>query len=457
MTPASIFALGFLLGMRHATDADHIAAVATLVTRSRSVGETILQGAAWGTGHTLTLMVFGGVVLAAGLVVPERAAEALELAVGVMLVVLGADVLYRLWRKRVHVHVHRHADGAEHLHAHSHDGSPAPHDPTDHDHAHTRGMAKRALLVGMMHGMAGSAALIVLGLNATLTLALSFSLVKSLRGGKPNGVNHPLYWRRALLGAIATRALGEASAQTLLEELFLAGLLQDIAMLALDKAIPDLYRDTGEMQKNHRELAAHERKRLGFDHAWSERWQMDVYAGPTFSDFNDGPSTTGYSYRAGLQGAWQRTRVSLEASRQLSPYAGQGRLQIQDSIEFVHDVVLPRLTITPQPQPVAVHPVCSVRKMGSTDKLMAIAGRCSAQVVTTDEVQCCGFAGERGFMRPELNEHALRDLKDSLPSSCKSGYSTSRTCEIGLSEMAEMPYESILYLVERCSAGSGPA
>jgi len=177
MTPASIFALGFLLGMRHATDADHIAAVATLVTRSRSVGETILQGAAWGTGHTLTLMVFGGVVLAAGLVVPERAAEALELAVGVMLVVLGADVLYRLWRKRVHVHVHRHADGAEHLHAHSHDGSPAPHDPTDHDHAHTRGMAKRALLVGMMHGMAGSAALIVLGLEALRSPALAFAYI----------------------------------------------------------------------------------------------------------------------------------------------------------------------------------------------------------------------------------------------------------------------------------------
>jgi diguanylate cyclase (GGDEF)-like protein len=116
--------------------------------------------------------------------------------------------------------------------------------------------------------------LIVLGLNATLTLALSFSLVKSLRGGKPNGVNHPLYWRRALLGASAARALGEATGQTLLEELFLAGLLQDIGMLALDKAIPDLYRDTGELQKNHRELAAHERKRIGVDHADVGVWLM---------------------------------------------------------------------------------------------------------------------------------------------------------------------------------------
>ena len=117
-------------------------------------------------------------------------------------------------------------------------------------------------------------ALIVLGLNAMLTLALSFSLVKSLRGGKPNGVNHPLYWRRALLGATSARVLGEVSGQTLLEELFLAGLLQDIAMLALDRAVPDLYRDTAELQKNHRELAARERKRLGFDHAEVGAWLM---------------------------------------------------------------------------------------------------------------------------------------------------------------------------------------
>jgi D-lactate dehydrogenase len=133
-----------------------------------------------------------------------------------------------------------------------------------------------------------------------------------------------------------------------------------------------------------------------------------------------------------------------------------GRLRIHDSIEFVHDVVLPRLTITPSPGAVAVHPVCSVRKMGSVDKLMAIAARCSAQVVTSEEVQCCGFAGERGFMRPELNEHALRHLKPSLPPGCAQGYSTSRTCEIGLSEMAEFPYQSILYLVERCSTASPP-
>jgi D-lactate dehydrogenase len=131
-----------------------------------------------------------------------------------------------------------------------------------------------------------------------------------------------------------------------------------------------------------------------------------------------------------------------------------GRLPVSDSVEFAHDTLLPRLTITPQPQAVAVHPVCSVRKMGTMNKLEGIARRCSEQVTTVDEVRCCGFAGERGFMRPELNEHALRHLKEALPAGCNSGYSTSRTCEIGLSEMAEMPYQSILYLLEsRSSAG----
>ena len=129
-----------------------------------------------------------------------------------------------------------------------------------------------------------------------------------------------------------------------------------------------------------------------------------------------------------------------------------GRLQLHDSIEFVHDVVLPRVQVQAQAEPVALHPVCSVRKMGTLDKLVAIAARCSTEVVTNDEVLCCGFAGERGFMRPELNEYALRGLQASIPAGCHGGYSSSRTCEIGLSEMAGIPYQSILYLVERCSS-----
>jgi ABC-type nickel/cobalt efflux system permease component RcnA len=177
MTLASIFVLGFLLGMRHAADADHVAAVATLATRSRSVAQTVLQGVAWGTGHTLTLMVFGGAVLLAGAAVPAQAAQALELAVGVMLVALGADALYRLWRERIHFHAHRHVDGAAHFHAHSHRGESVLHDPARHDHVHPRGFPARALLVGMVHGMAGSAALILLSLEALRSPAWGFAYI----------------------------------------------------------------------------------------------------------------------------------------------------------------------------------------------------------------------------------------------------------------------------------------
>jgi D-lactate dehydrogenase len=127
------------------------------------------------------------------------------------------------------------------------------------------------------------------------------------------------------------------------------------------------------------------------------------------------------------------------------------RLVVQDSIGFIHDSVLPRVTLTRMDAPVAIHPVCSVRKMGLTDKLLAIAGRCSRDVVTAPDVTCCGFAGEKGFNRPELNEHALRHLKASLPPGCARGYSSSRTCEIGLSEQAGFPYRSIVDLVDACA------
>jgi diguanylate cyclase (GGDEF)-like protein len=117
-------------------------------------------------------------------------------------------------------------------------------------------------------------ALVVLGLNATLTLALSFSLVKSLRTGKVNGINYPLYWRRALIAATAARALADAMHQSMAEEIFLASLLQDVGILALDKAVPDLYRGSESLQRDHGALAAHEKKRLQVDHAEIGGWLM---------------------------------------------------------------------------------------------------------------------------------------------------------------------------------------
>ena len=165
MTGPSILFVGFLLGMKHATEADHGAAVATLATGQESLAQTMKQGMAWGIGHTLTLMLFGGLVLALGKSIPGQLAQALELAVGLMLIVLGADVLRRLRRARIHFHVHEHPAGVRHAHLHSHAQEGGRRDSM-HRHPHWPAAPLRAVAVGMMHGMAGSAALILLSLEA---------------------------------------------------------------------------------------------------------------------------------------------------------------------------------------------------------------------------------------------------------------------------------------------------
>lgn len=164
----SILLIGFLLGMRHAIESDHVAAVASLVTRRPSLRHAVLQGAVWGLGHTVTLFVACSAVLFLDRVMPERVVEGIELAVGVMLVVLGLDVLRRLWRERIHFHTHRHGDGTVHLHAHSHQGE-SHHDPRHHRHAHPEGFPVRALCIGMIHGLAGSAALLLLTIDGGAT------------------------------------------------------------------------------------------------------------------------------------------------------------------------------------------------------------------------------------------------------------------------------------------------
>jgi ABC-type nickel/cobalt efflux system permease component RcnA len=163
----SLLSLGFMLGMRHALETDHVAAMASLVTRSGSMGDSIRQGAVWGAGHTLTLFVFGSVVLLLDTVMPEKLAQGLEFMVGLMLVGLGIDVLRRLQRDRIHIHLHRHADGQRHFHAHSHAGERGHAAVHHHHHQDNRGrFPLRALFVGIMHGMAGSSILILLTLQS---------------------------------------------------------------------------------------------------------------------------------------------------------------------------------------------------------------------------------------------------------------------------------------------------
>jgi ABC-type nickel/cobalt efflux system permease component RcnA len=168
-----ILALGLLIGLRHAFEADHLAAVASLATRSRSWREAALLGAAWGLGHTLTLLLVGGTGLLLGRRLPASAAWWLELAVGLMLLGLGADVVRRARRQRLHVHVHDHDDGTRHWHAHRHSPEPGA---DAHEHAHGV-LPARAVAVGLVHGMAGSAALLLLTLETTGSVGLGLAYI----------------------------------------------------------------------------------------------------------------------------------------------------------------------------------------------------------------------------------------------------------------------------------------
>ncbi|MBK5720713.1 FAD-binding oxidoreductase [Dysgonomonas sp. Marseille-P4677] len=122
-------------------------------------------------------------------------------------------------------------------------------------------------------------------------------------------------------------------------------------------------------------------------------------------------------------------------------------LKIYDPIEFMLDFVMPRLEVKHPRQVVAVFPVCSVKKIGMEQKLLQLAEMCSKEV-TLVESNCCGFAGDRGFTYPELNAHGQRHLNEQIPADCEDGYSTSRTCEIGMSEYSDINFKSIFYLID---------
>lgn len=158
----SSLGLGFLIGMHHATEPDHVAAVCSVASRRKGVRSISRHGVFWGIGHTLTLVVVAGTCLVLRTNVPDTLAAQLEFAVGLMLVALGAQVLFRLWRDRLHFHSHRHGDGQIHFHAHSHSGEALAHAESPHDHQHAEALPWRTLAIGLVHGMAGSAALVVL-------------------------------------------------------------------------------------------------------------------------------------------------------------------------------------------------------------------------------------------------------------------------------------------------------
>jgi D-lactate dehydrogenase len=126
------------------------------------------------------------------------------------------------------------------------------------------------------------------------------------------------------------------------------------------------------------------------------------------------------------------------------------RLQLFEPIEFTLKYLADRLEFQKVPETVAIHTVCSAKKMGLEADFQRLAEMCAEKVIVPDVI-CCGFAGDRGFNVPELNAFGLRRLKPQLSSDVRAGYSTSRTCEIGLTTHSGIDYQSILYLVDRCT------
>jgi len=127
---------------------------------------------------------------------------------------------------------------------------------------------------------------------------------------------------------------------------------------------------------------------------------------------------------------------------------GDTRLDLYDPVRFIRTHLLERLEFTPQDAPIAVHVTCSTQHLGESQALIDLARRCSNNVVIPEGIHCCGFAGDKGFTTPELNAHSLRTLKDAVQY-CEEGISTSRTCEIGLSQHGGIDYHGLVYLVDR--------
>ena len=154
------FSLGLLLGIQHALDPDHLIAVSTIVSEHKNFKWASLIGAFWGLGHTTTLFIVGLLVIGLRVSIPPRLGEGLEFLVALMLVILGINVLRKAFgAERVHLHTHSHSPET-HTHFHVHDN---PHQ--DHAHSHPFRAMRRPFIVGMVHGLAGSAALMLLVLS----------------------------------------------------------------------------------------------------------------------------------------------------------------------------------------------------------------------------------------------------------------------------------------------------
>jgi len=169
----AVLGVGLAFGLKHATEVDHIVAISTIVSEHRNLWRSAVVGALWGMGHTASLIAVGVVVLALRVAIPEWVSSWLEFGVALMIIGLGASALVRALRKRRELHLHRHQhDGVSHVHVHFHDRETEHAGPVAaHSHA-VKAVGIKPLLVGAMHGLAGSAALMLLVLAQTQSLMM---------------------------------------------------------------------------------------------------------------------------------------------------------------------------------------------------------------------------------------------------------------------------------------------
>ncbi|HEV7700346.1 MAG TPA: hypothetical protein VGO43_08975 [Pyrinomonadaceae bacterium] len=162
----TLLAFGFFLGLKHAVEADHLAAVSTIVTQRKSVWSASLVGGLWGVGHTISLFVAGIVVILFRFEISPRTEQILEFCVALMLIVLGVDALRRLVKGgQIHMHTHKHGDVVHfHPHVHEPEAAHAPVIKPEHSHRSAR-VGFRPVVIGMVHGLAGSGALMLLVLT----------------------------------------------------------------------------------------------------------------------------------------------------------------------------------------------------------------------------------------------------------------------------------------------------
>jgi hypothetical protein len=182
LTPSvfSILALGFILGLKHATDADHLIAVSTIVSERKGFWSSSIVGILWGVGHSVSLLVIGMAVVAFNLRIPENIAVWMELAVAAMLVVLGGNGSEARGVRRF-TYTNTHND-KRHVHLHIH----APGKETAHDHVPAVG--KKPFFVGMIHGIAGSAALMLVVLATISSRPLALLYIALFGAGSVGGM-----------------------------------------------------------------------------------------------------------------------------------------------------------------------------------------------------------------------------------------------------------------------------